>query len=110
MQVKISKVNDITVAGITGDVDGSTAPQVQEQILSEVETGGKLVLDMSAVPYMSSAGLRMLLVMYRNLVGQGGKVVLVGLSEDLKDTMEMTGFLEFFDHYDDLDAGLAATA
>ena len=49
--------------------------------------------------YMSSAGLRMLLVIYRTIVGQGGKVVLVGLSEELQDTMALTGFLDFFDHF-----------
>ena len=110
MEITINKVQGITVATVDGEIDGSTAPQVQEQILNVVDSGDQLVMDMSEVPYMSSAGLRMLLVMYRTLVGQGGKVVLVGLSEDLQDTMEMTGFLEFFDHFDDLDAGLAAMA
>jgi len=110
MEVNLSNVNDVTVAAVVGDIDGSTAPRVQEQILAAADPDGRLALDMSGVPYMSSAGLRMLLVMYRTIGGRGGKVVLVGLSEDLQDTMEMTGFLDFFDHYDDLDAGLASLA
>ena len=63
---------------------------------------------MSQVHYMSSAGLRMLLVVYRTVSGQGGKVVLTGLSQDLEDTMSLTGFLDFFDHFESVDAGLAA--
>jgi anti-sigma B factor antagonist len=62
---------------------------------------------MSGVPYMSSAGLRVLLMVYRRVSGKGGRAVLVGLSEDLKDTMSLTGFLDFFAHKDSLEAGIA---
>ena len=51
---------------------------------------------MSRVSYMSSAGLRMLLASYRAIAGKGGTVLLAGLSEDLSDTMSLTGFLSFF--------------
>jgi anti-sigma B factor antagonist len=44
------------------------------------------------------------------MAGRGSEVVLVGLSDDLKDTMSMTGFLEFFQCQDTVDAGLAALA
>ena len=52
----------------------------------------------------------MLLATYRNVVGHGGHVVLVGLVEEIKDTMEMTGFLDFFAHFDTLAEGIAALA
>jgi anti-sigma B factor antagonist len=48
----------------------------------------------------------MLLVLYRTITSQSGKVVLVGLSEDIRDTMLMTGFLDFFTYFDTLDDGL----
>ena len=47
---------------------------------------------------------------YRTVNGKGGQVALVGLSSDLEDTMSMTGFLDFFDHFDTLDAGVAHLA
>ena len=50
---------------------------------------------MSGVEYMSSAGLRMLLSMYRQISRQNGGIVLVGLAEEIKDTMSVTGFLNF---------------
>jgi anti-sigma B factor antagonist len=70
----------------------------------------KMILDMSEVAYMSSAGLRMLLVMYRTIISKSGKVVLVGLSEDIRDTMSMTGFLDFFTYFETLDEGLKTLA
>jgi anti-sigma B factor antagonist len=67
----------------------------------------KLLVDMSAVDYMSSAGLRMLLSMHRQASSSKGQLVLVGLSEDIEDTMSATGFLNFFKTLDTVAAGLA---
>lgn len=110
MKITISTLKQATVVSIEGDLDASTAPEAQAKILPLAESGAKIALDMSRVPYMSSAGLRMLLATYRAIAGKGGKVVLVGLSSDLQDTMSLTGFLDFFTHYDSLDAGLANLA
>lgn len=110
MNVTTSQVGEVTVVALEGDIDGSTAPQAQAAILDQAKPQGKLILDMSQVAYMSSAGLRMLLVTYRTISAQQGEVVLVGLAEDLKDTMAMTGFLDFFTYHETLDAGLAELA
>lgn len=68
----------------------------------------KLLIDMSGVPYISSVGLRALLLLYRKTVGVGGLIVLCGLSEMLHDTMLITGFLDFFEAYGTLEEGLEA--
>jgi anti-sigma B factor antagonist len=110
VEIKTKDINDIKVVEIHGEIDGSTAPEAQAMILSLSEGNARMVLDMSGVPYMSSAGLRLLLVTYRSIAAKGGKVVLVGLSEDLKSTMTVTGFLDFMTHRDTLDDGVAALA
>ncbi|MCX6018307.1 MAG: anti-sigma factor antagonist [Chloroflexi bacterium] len=96
MEIETNSVDGIAVATIIGDIDGSNAAAAQSQILTLAQTCTKLVLDMSRVSYMSSAGLRMLLASYRAIAGKGGTVLLAGLSEDLSDTMSLTGFLSFF--------------
>lgn len=108
MDITQRKVGDVTVVEIAGEIDGSTAPEAQAQIVPLAADGAKVVIDMSGVGYMSSAGLRMLLVVYRTVAGQGGKVALSGLSQDLEDTMSLTGFLEFFDHYKSVEEAVAA--
>ncbi len=110
MDANVSTFQKAKVVTIAGEIDGSTAPQAQAVILAQAEPGAKVILDMTGVTYMSSAGLRMLLTAYRTINGQGGKIVLVGLSSDLQDTMSVTGFLDFFTYCDTLDAGLAAVA
>ena len=106
MEVIQSIVQDVNVVKLTGDLDGSNAGNVQAQIMPLAVANVKMILDMSDVAYMSSAGLRMLLVMYRTINSKSGKVVLVGLSEDIRDTMAMTGFLDFFTYLETMDDGL----
>lgn len=106
MELRTETVNDITVVTIAGDIDSSSAAGAQEQILPLAGPGIRLLLDLTDVGYMSSAGLRMLLSLYRRMLGQEGRVALVGLSEEIKDTMSVTGFLSFFTVCDNRADGL----
>lgn len=110
MDISITEVGQVAVVTIDGDLDGNTAAQAQSQIIPLAQPDCRILLDMTKVGYMSSAGLRLLLITYRTMSSKGGKVVLVGLSDDLKDTMSLTGFLDFFAHYDSVDDGLKALA
>jgi anti-sigma B factor antagonist len=110
LAVSTTTTENAKVVTLAGEIDGSTAPQAQEQILALAGPGVRVALDMTGVTYMSSAGLRMLLLAYRTINGKGGKIVLVGLSNDLKDTMSVTGFLDFFTCTDTLDAGIKELA
>jgi anti-sigma B factor antagonist len=84
------------VATIVGRIDGRTAPELQDQLLPAMEGAMHAVYDVSQVDFMSSAGFRLLLLLCRMAATKGGQLSLVGLSDDIRDTMEMTGFLEFF--------------
>ena len=101
MDITINVEEAVTIVTITGDIDGNTAPQMQEQILPEIGSRAKVLLDMAGVAYMSSAGLRSLLVLSRKaseykIDDREVQLILVGLSEEIRDTMEITGFLNLF--------------
>ncbi len=110
MELTFKKEEEITIAKMSGDIDGASAAQIQTAILEldEGATGSKILLDMIDVPYMSSAGLRMLLSVSRQIKSMEGKLVLVGLSDEIKDVMGITGFLDFFVVAANIDAGKAA--
>jgi anti-sigma B factor antagonist len=110
MEINVKPVGQVTVIEISGEIDSNTAPQAQERILPLAQPEARILLDMSRVEYMSSAGLRMLLSMYRQITRQNGGLVLVGLAEEIKDTMSVTGFLNFFTTRDTVDEGLKALA
>ncbi len=98
----------VTLIELIGDIDGSTAPLVQADILAAAAPTMTLILQMTQVAYLSSAGLRVLLSAYRQVTGQSGRVILVGLSEEIQDTMSVTGFLSFFTTAETLDQAFAA--
>lgn len=106
MDITIRKEETATIVVVNGEIDGRTAPQVQEKILPVVADAKGLVLDLTGVTFMSSAGLRTLLLLYRQATARSLKVVLVGMSAEIKDTMSMTGFLGFFEVADTLAEGL----
>jgi anti-sigma B factor antagonist len=108
MNIELEEMDGVTVATLFGELDGRTAPLVQEKLMALPEPNGKALLDMSGVNYISSAGLRALLMLYRRMAANDGRVALVGLAENIKDVMVVTGFLEFFEDYDTLAEGLSA--
>jgi len=96
MQVDTRQQDDITVVSVSGAIDGSTADQLRATIINSVTPGCKLILEMHNVDFMSSAGLRVMLLLYRELQRETGQAVLVGLQQPIYDAMEATGFLKYF--------------
>jgi len=108
MDIKVEVINEITVIELNGDLDSNTANTVQDQILAEAHPNSKILLDMSNVHYMSSAGLRLLLLLYRRIREQVGQIAIVGVTDEVKDIMSITGFLDFFSIFDDRNSGMNA--
>jgi anti-sigma B factor antagonist len=107
MDINVRTVSGTTVVDLSGELTWKSAPEAEQRILAEVQPEAKICLDMSRVTYMASAGLRLLLKVYRTVSSQGGRVLLVGVSEDIRDTIEVTGFLTFFTLCDNLESGIA---
>lgn len=110
MEITLNEEQGMVIVQLTGEIDGKTAPEAQAQITTKLTDGVRLLMNMSQVPYMSSAGLRMLLLVYRQVTAKHGCVVLVGLNDDIKDTMEATGFLEHFKTFPSQEEGIADLA
>jgi anti-sigma B factor antagonist len=108
IEINVETLQQVSVVKLVGEIDATSAAVVQQKVLPLSLPGCKIILDLSQVAYMSSAGLRMLLSVYRQISSNQGRIVLVGLSEELQDTMSMTGFLGYFTVQDTLETGLQA--
>ena len=93
MNISIEKNNGLTVMKISGRLDTTTAPELENAINSEGEALTKLVLDFNGVNYISSAGLRVLLTAQKKMNVQGS-MELINVCEDVMDILEMTGFAD----------------
>ncbi|MFM7313224.1 MAG: STAS domain-containing protein [Cyanobium sp.] len=88
---------------VAGQVDSKTSTELREYLEQEVSGPSPIALELSGVPFMSSAGLRTLLTLYRQTQGLGVALALVGLQTPIVDTMKITGFYQHFTVYSSLD-------
>ena len=72
MDIQINTIDNVTIVALTGEINGRNAPEVQEQLMPLAEPGCKILLNMGGINYMSSAGLRTLLMLYRQIDRQSG--------------------------------------
>jgi len=90
------EIADRTVVELVGSVDGSTAAGVHEELLQALSLGRGVVIDLSRVDYISSAGLRILLVVHREARRTGTSIALTGLPPEIRRLMGITGFLALY--------------
>lgn len=81
-----------TIASVAGTVDAVTAPRLAEALQAEVAAGRhRLVVDLSAVEYVSSAGLRALLAAVKAARAAGGDVVVAAARPAVFEVFELAG-------------------
>lgn len=83
--------NDNAVFSLEGRLDTITAPQLEEAIKSAVSDLSRLTLDFEKLEYISSAGLRVLLMAQKRM-GQQGEMKVVHVSDTIQEIFEVTGF------------------
>jgi anti-sigma B factor antagonist len=108
MEIHQTVVDSVTVLSLVGDLDSRSAPAAQEQILPSLPANRQILLDLTGVPFVSSAGLRTMLLIYRQAQCLDSTVALVGLSTELMSVLAATGFLAFFVVADSIPAGVEA--
>ncbi|HEU5270133.1 MAG TPA: STAS domain-containing protein [Jatrophihabitans sp.] len=92
----MTEIADRTVVELVGSVDGSTAAAVHAELVQAVARGRSVVIDLSGVDYISSAGLRILLVVHREAHRTGTRIALTGLPPEIRRLMSITGFLSLY--------------
>jgi len=103
MEITTQEFKHCDLITIKGRVDSATAPQLAQALETANESGKyKLVVDMTKLEYMSSAGFRALLAAQRNSKKYNrGEVVLVNVPDRIREALELAGFTELFKTFDD---------
>ncbi len=97
MEIVEDKVRGVTVRAPIGRVDSTNAPALEQALFAAVKAGERqIVLDFAGVDYISSAGLRVLLLMARRMKEEKGAWALCALGDPVRQVFELTGFLPLF--------------
>jgi anti-anti-sigma factor len=92
MEITTRAQNDVTIVALAGNLDSNTSPMAQQALDGVLSSGGKkIVVDFTALDYISSAGLRVLLGTAKRLGGAGG-LRLFGLNETVREVFDISGF------------------
>jgi anti-anti-sigma factor len=109
MEFAQEQAGDVMIARLAGRLDSSSAQPAEEsfgRLLANVTP--LLAIDLSKLDYISSAGLRVLLVVAKRMQQSKGKVVLFGLGPNVREVFSISGFDKIFAIQDDLAAAVAA--
>lgn len=97
MKVKASQQGQVSVVEVEGRVDSTTSADLEKKLLDLFETGNKFfVIDFARVDYISSAGLRVLIMAAKKSKAAGGKVVLSALRDTVQEVFDLAGFSSIF--------------
>ena len=91
MKIEIKKSERETVIEVVGRLDTITAPVLEKTISENIMGAQGLILDFTGLEYISSAGLRVLLGAQKKMK-DNGSMKLVGVCEEVREVLEMTGF------------------
>jgi len=109
MNIAISHHDRNIIITLTGRLDATSAPDVLETLNAQIDGGqSQFVLDFESMEYISSSGLRMLLVVMKRLSAAAGRMVLCGVNEHVREVFDLAGFTRFFPMYADQKAALEA--
>ncbi|MEI6353596.1 MAG: anti-sigma factor antagonist [Methylococcus sp.] len=97
LSISTEKKGNALVLTLNGRLDANSAKELEAEALVWIEGGDhQHVLDFSGVNFISSAGLRAILLIAKRLEPIGGKVKLCGLNATLMDVFEISGFSKLF--------------
>jgi anti-sigma B factor antagonist len=109
MELTHEVVNGLLVLRPESRIDSSNAAAFEARCAALIAGGPKkVVIDFSGVDYISSAGLRVLLVAAKNAKSQGGALTLCGLRGNVRDVLEVSGFDTLLGAHDGVEAAAAA--
>jgi anti-anti-sigma factor len=98
LEITLQRLELTVVLHAAGPVDSNTAAQLQEPLLRAAEAPtGAVELDLAEVPYMSSAGLRVLLLAAKALQKRGERLKLVNVPLHIYNILNLAGFTSFID-------------
>ena len=108
MQVDESTDGDVRILTLTGRLDAMTSPPVEGRLLEAVRHAPAVVLDLSGLDYVSSAGLRILLKAGKEAKVAKSRLALAALRPVVQEVFEVSGFFSILDAYPSRDEALDA--
>jgi len=94
MDITTSVENGKSIMYVDGKLNANTSKDLETALLAFLDKNNEIILDFAKVDYISSAGLRVLLLAQKKVKANGGQMTLRGVCDIVMDVLEMTGFTD----------------
>ncbi len=93
MNITRTDVDDVAVLHLDGHLDSTTSPLLQAALSAAIAAGAyRVAIDLQKVSYVASAGLRVVLIVAKQIWALGGQFAAFGLANPVRETFEISGF------------------
>jgi anti-anti-sigma factor len=107
MKINSKKNEDFNVVEVEGRLDTTNYIELDQVLSGMLDNGeNKLILDIGKLEYVSSSGLRIFLMYLKKIKSSQGRFILCNMNEEIKEIFEISGFINIFEIYNDLDTAL----
>lgn len=95
MEIREERRDAVLIVAPAGRVDSNTSGTFEASVLGRAKEP-RLLVDLSGVEYISSAGLRVFLMLARKVKEAGGRLVLCGMGASVRQVFDLAGFTALF--------------
>lgn len=99
MNIVHEKIYGVDLIKFKGELTNVTSKKMSRSIAQYIEQNCYVILDMTKCDFISNAGFRCLVLLDRDILSKWGKLAIVGLKEEIVETMNLTGFENIFSIY-----------
>lgn len=97
MNLQINAVSGFKTISIDGRLDTTTYPELEKALITLFDGGDhRLIIDCTAMDYVSSSGLRVFLMILKKIKAVNGQLTICGLQPAIHNIFEISGFLSIF--------------
>ncbi|MBP2298707.1 STAS domain-containing protein [Azospirillum picis] len=109
MNITEQSINGVTVLRADGRIDSGNATEFENALVEALGSGStRLVVDMEKLTYISSAGLRSLLIAAKKARPGGGRIALSAMAPHIREVFDLSGFSSLFEIHGDAGAAVSA--
>lgn len=110
VELSSQHVGDVTVVAATGDLDIVTSPRLDASLTEARRATAHVVLDLSAVDFMDTSSLAVIVGHWKKLAARGGSLILAGARYRYTKTLWITGLADRLPMFDTVAEAVAACA
>jgi len=109
MELSVKNEEKGTLVTVTGRMDAVSSPEFEKELARLIDEGNiNFVIDLAGLDYISSSGLRSILVTAKKLKAKNGQILLASLQAVVKEVFEISGFSAIIPIHESVEEAMAA--